>query len=83
MADSFTSDTGVFGAQFKPKIDKAYGAYTQTSSLSDYTFDEDWDDLEHVWDSMSSSYGRVSGLSGLSNTMGMIDRGRGQGNRGW
>ena len=44
----------------------------ETSSLSNYTFDEDWDDLEHVWDSMSSSYGRVSGLSGLSNTMGMI-----------
>jgi len=72
MADSFTSNTGVFGARFKEKIDKAYGAYTKTSSLSDYTFDEDWDDLEHVWDSMSSSYGRVSGLSGLSNTMGVI-----------
>jgi len=72
MADSFTSDTGVFGAQFQPKIDKAYGAYTQTSSLGEYTFEQDWDDLEHVWDSMSSSYGRVSGLSGLSDTMGVI-----------
>ena len=72
MADSFTSDTGVFGAQFKKRIDKAYGAYTQTSSLSEYTFEQDWDDLEHVWDSMSSSYGRVSGLSGLSDTMGMV-----------
>ena len=72
IGESFTSNTGVFGAQFKKRIDDAYGAYTKTSSLSDYTFDEDWDDLEHVWDSMSSSYGRVSGLSGLSNTMGVI-----------
>ncbi|CAL6300661.1 unnamed protein product [Bathycoccus prasinos] len=72
IGESFTSNTGVFGAQFKKRIDDAYGAYTKNSSLSDYTFDEDWDDLEHVWDSMSSSYGRVSGLSGLSNTMGVI-----------
>ena len=72
IGESFTSNTGIFGAQFKKRIDDAYGAYTKNSSLSDYTFDEDWDDLEHVWDSMSSSYGRVSGLSGLSNTMGVI-----------
>jgi surface protein len=72
IGESFTSNTGVFGAEFKKKIDDAYGAYTKTSSLSHNTFDEDWDDLEHVWDSMSSSYGRVSGLSGLSDTMGAI-----------
>ena len=59
-------------ARFKKRIDDAYGAYTKKSSLSDYTFDKDWDDLENVWDSMGSSYGRVSGLSGLSNTMSMI-----------
>ena len=75
IGDSFTSDNSVFGARFKKRIDDAYGAYTKTSSLSDYTFDKDWDDLENVWDSMGSSYGRVSGLSGLSDTMSRITEG--------
>ena len=39
------------------------------------TFDKDWDDLENVWDSMGSSYGRVIGLSGLSDTMSRITEG--------
>jgi hypothetical protein len=30
IGDSLTSNTGVFGAAFKTKIDDAYGAYTQT-----------------------------------------------------
>ena len=62
-------------ARFKKENEHASGAYTKTSSLSDYTFDKDWDDLENVWDSMGSSYGRVSGLSGLSDTMSRITEG--------
>ena len=72
IGDTLTSDHGVYGALFKDKIDNANGAYTQNSAKSDYTFAEDWDDLSNVWDTLKDSYGRVSGISGISSAQKML-----------
>ena len=59
---SLNSIDALMGKAMQPRIDDAYGMYTQNKELSNNTADVDWNDLSFVWDRIKDENLPVKGI---------------------
>ena len=59
---ALNSIDALMGKAMQPRIDDAYGMYTQNKELSDYTAEVDWNDLSFVWDRIKDENLPVKGI---------------------
>ena len=59
---ALNSIDALMGKAMQPRIDDAYGMYTNNKELSNYTAEVDWNDLSFVWDRIKDENLPVKGI---------------------
>ena len=62
---ALNSIDALMGKAMQPRIDDAYGMYTQNSELSDNTAEVDWQDLSFVWERIKDENLPVKGIPSI------------------